>query len=52
MIWDILIKVKYKIRLNDYTPFKERYWRIPPHMYEEVRKHLKEMLEIGAIKLI
>ena len=43
-------KVKHKIRLNDYTPFKERYQRIPPHMYEEVRKHLKEMLEIGAIK--
>ena len=35
-------KVKHKIRLNDYTPFKERYWRIAPHMYEEVRKHLKK----------
>ena len=32
------------------TPFKERYRRIPLHHYEEVKKHPKEMLEIGAIK--
>ena len=42
--------VKHEIKLNDYTPFKERYRRIPPHQYEEVKKHLKEMLEIGAFK--
>ena len=42
--------VKHKIQLNDYTPFKERYRRAPPHLYEEVRKHLKEMVEIGAIR--
>ena len=42
--------IKHTIKLTDYTPFKERYQRIPPHQYEEVRKHLKEMLEIGAIK--
>ena len=42
--------VKHEIKLNDYTPFKERYRRIPPHQYEEVKKHLKEMLEIGAIR--
>ena len=42
--------VKHKIRLNDYTPFKERYRRIPPHMYEEVKKHLRDMLDIGAIR--
>ena len=29
--------------------FKERYRRIPPHQYKEVRKHLQEMLNIGAI---
>ena len=29
---------------------KERYRRIPPHQYEEVRKHLQEMLDIGAIR--
>ena len=42
--------VKHKIQLNDYTPFKERYRRVPPHLYEEVQKHLKEMVEIGAIR--
>ena len=42
--------VKHKIRLTDNTPFKERYRRIPPHLYDEVKKHLQEMLEIGAIR--
>ena len=27
--------VKYSINLNDYTPFKERYKRIPPGQFEE-----------------
>ena len=43
-------RVKHKIQLNDYTPFKERYRRVPPHLYKEVQKHLKEMVEIGAIR--
>ena len=42
--------VKHKIELDDYKPFKDRYWWIPPHQYEEVRKHLNEMLEIGVIR--
>ena len=42
--------VKHHIELKDYTPVKDRYHRIPPHQYEEVRKHLKEMLDIGAIR--
>ena len=42
--------VKHTIKLTDYTPFKERYCRILPHQSEEVRKHLEEMLKIGAIK--
>ena len=41
--------VKHKIRLDNYTPFKERYHRIPPNLYEEVKNHLKEMIEVGAI---
>ena len=32
------------------TPIKGRYRRIPPHQYEEVRKHLIEILDIGAIR--
>ena len=42
--------VKHEIKLTNYVPFKERYRRIPPHQYEEVRKHLDEMLQIGAIR--
>ena len=42
--------VKHVIRLDDQTPFRERYRRIPPHQYDEVKKHLKEMLEIGPIR--
>ena len=42
--------VKHSIRLTDNTPFKECYWQIPPSMYEKIREHLKEMLEIGAIQ--
>ena len=43
-------KVKYKIKLTDPVPFKERYRKIPPSQYEEVRKHLQEMLDVGAIR--
>ena len=41
--------VQHEIELSDKTPFQERYRRIPPHQYEEVRKHLQEMLDIGVI---
>ena len=41
--------IKHKIRLTDQTPFKERYRHIPPHMYDDVRAHIQEMLDIGAI---
>ena len=36
--------------MTDETPFKDPYRRIPPGLYEELRLHLKEMLEAGAIK--
>ena len=42
--------VQHEIKLSNNIPFKERYRRIPPHQYEEVRKHLQEMLDIGAIQ--
>ena len=41
--------VQHDKKLDDVTPFKEWYERIPLHQYEEVKKHLQEMLEIGAI---
>ena len=40
--------VKHHIQLDNYTPIKDRYSMT--HQYEEVRKHLKEMLDIGAIR--
>ena len=42
--------VKHTIKVIDPKLFKERYRRIPPHQYEEVRKHLKEMEAVGAIR--
>lgn len=42
--------VKHDIKLADSTPFKEPYRRIPPALYEEVRQHLREMLDAGAIR--
>ena len=41
--------VQHDIKLDDMTQFKEQHQRIAPHQYEEVKKHLQEMLEIGAI---
>ena len=38
------------IKVTDDTLFKEWFRRIPPPMIEEVRNHLKEMLESGAIR--
>ena len=43
-------KVKYRIKVTDPVPFKERYRGIPPSLYEAVRKHLQEMLDLGAIR--
>ena len=42
--------VKHHIELTDYTPIKDRYQHIPSHQYDEVRKHLKEMMDIRAIR--
>ena len=41
--------IKHKIWLTNQTPFKERYRSIPPHMYNDARAHIQEMLDIGAI---
>ena len=40
--------IKHKIRLMEQTTFKERYRCIPPHMYDDMRAHIQEMLDIGA----
>ena len=42
---------KHTIKVTDDTPFKEQFRQIPPLMVKEVRNHLKEMLESGAIRV-
>ena len=41
---------KHTIKVTEDTPIKECFRWIPPPMVEEVRNHLKEMLESGAIR--
>ena len=41
---------EHTIKVTDDTQFKECFRQIPPPMVEEVRNHLKEMLELGAIR--
>ena len=47
---DCTHSTKHTIKVTDDTPFKERFRQIPPLMVEEVRNHLREMLESGAIR--
>ena len=42
--------VKHHIKLTDPVPFKEAYRRIPPQMYDEIKAHIQEMLDLGAIR--
>ena len=42
--------IKHKIEVTDQMPFKEQYQCIPPHMHNDVRAHIQEMLDIGAIQ--
>ena len=42
---------KHEIVLKDLDtpPFKERFCRIPPPQLDEVREHLKLMLDAGVV---
>ena len=42
--------VEHEINLTDDKPYREPYRRIPPSMFDDVREHLREMLEVGAIR--
>jgi hypothetical protein len=42
--------VQHEIKLHSNTPFEDAYRRIPPGLIEEVRQHLKEMLDADAIR--
>ena len=41
--------VKHSIKLTDSTPFKEHYQYIPPGIYDEVKMHIQEMLDVGLL---
>ena len=41
---------EHTIKVTDDTPFKKQFRQILPLMVEEVRNHLREMLESGAIR--
>ena len=40
---------EHTIKVTDDTPFKDQFRQIPPLMVEEVRNHLREILESSAI---
>ena len=41
--------VKHSIKVKDPVLFKEQYRYIPPGMYDEVKVHIQEMLDVGDI---
>ena len=41
--------VEHDIKVTDKRPFKQCYHMISPHLYEEVRKHIQEMVDVGVI---
>ena len=42
--------VKHRIDLIEEKPFKQRYRRIPPAAYDEVRAHFRQLLRAGIIR--
>ena len=43
-------QVKHSIKVTDDEPFKEQFRHIPPPLLEEVRTHVNDMLQAGAIQ--
>ena len=41
---------KHRIELTDRTPIKQKYRRIPPHLFEAVKTEIQKMLENGVIR--
>ena len=42
--------VKHQIRLNDNTPIAQQYRRIPPSQFEEVKQHIRKLLQNDVIR--
>ena len=42
--------IKHNIKLTDNNPFKQRFWRIPPSMFQKLQQHLQQTLDCGVIR--
>jgi hypothetical protein len=42
--------VRHRIDLDNDIPFRQRYRRMPPAMFDEVRSHLQQLLSAGVIR--
>ncbi len=43
-------RIKHRIDLLNEVPFKQKHRRIPPHMIDEVRQHLEQLLASDVIQ--
>ena len=43
-------RTKHEIELNDETPIKQKYRRIPPHLFQAVKEELHKLLDNGVIQ--
>ena len=43
-------RTKHEIELTDETPIKQKYRRIPPHLYQAVKDELHKLLDNGVIQ--
>ncbi|KAJ8006767.1 hypothetical protein DPEC_G00110630 [Dallia pectoralis] len=41
--------IQHEIPVTDESPVRQRYRRLPPSLYEEVKAHIKQQLQQGAI---
>lgn len=42
--------VQHRIRLTDNAPVSQQYRRIPPSQFEEVKQHIRKLLDNGVIR--
>ena len=43
-------RTKHEIELTDETPIKQKYRRIPPHLFQAVKEELHKLLDNGVIQ--
>lgn len=42
--------VKHRVQTGDAHPIKQRHRRIPPHMFQEVKRHVQDLVAQGILK--